>query len=99
MLAVAASVLLIVSIYFSYFTERPATDTFTDPELAYAETRKILLSVSNNLNAGADELSQLKQIESGMENLNNIKTFDQGLKNMKKISILDKSKDIITQKQ
>lgn len=98
MMGIAAGILLLFSVYFVYQQQNQPLDTFSDPELAYLETRKILLKVSDNLNSGSDELSNMKEMGDGLDNLNNIKTFDEGMKTMRKISVLDKSKDIITQK-
>jgi len=95
---VAAGLLLIIGLYFVFLQQKKVTDTFSDPELAYAMTKKVLLKVSGNLNTGVGELTSMKEINSGLDDLNNIKSFNEGLKKMKKISILDKSKDSITQK-
>ncbi|MCD4698099.1 MAG: hypothetical protein K8S16_17880 [Bacteroidales bacterium] len=95
---IAASILLIIGLYFFTFDSFTPLGTYEDPEIAYAETKKILLNVSGNLNSGIDPLSNIKEINKGMNELQNIKTFDEGVKNLRKISVLDKSKDIITQK-
>jgi len=97
-LSIAAGLLLILGLYFVFMQQKKITDTFNDPELAYAETKKILLKVAGNLNTGVDELSNVKEINTGLDDLSNIKSFNEGLKQMNKISILDKSKDSITQK-
>ncbi len=93
-IGIAAGILLLIGFYFVFVPDKN-TGTYNDPELAYAEAKKILLKVSGNLNTGVDELSNVKELQTGLEELNNIKTFDEGLNNMKKISILDKSKEII----
>lgn len=98
LIGIAAAVLLLLGLYFIFIPQQSSRDTFSDPELAMAETKKILLSVSNKLNSGANQMSDIKEISNGLDKLDNIKTFDQGLRKMQKISILDKSKDIITQK-
>lgn len=97
-LSIAAVLIVLIGIYVVMNRQRSKLDTFTDPVIAYAETKKILMKVSGKLNDGVEDLSNMKAINEGMEDLSNIKSFDEGMKNMKKISILDKSKDIITQK-
>jgi len=97
-LSIAAAIVLLIGSYVILVNQRNARDTFDDPAIAYAETKKILLKVSDNLNSGTEELANMKSINAGMEDLNNIKSFDEGMKNMRRISVLDKSKDIITQK-
>ena len=94
----AASILVLFGLYMFIGNRSQPRDTFEDPALAYAETRKILLQVSGNLNEGVGELSNMQELNQGMDDLGNITTFNEGMKNMKKISVLDKSKDMITQK-
>ena len=98
-MAAAAVVLILISVYFSSRQGQAPVDTYEDPQLAYAETKKILMQVSGNLNEGVEELSTMKEINNGLENLGSIRSFDEGLNNMRKISVLDKSKDQITQKK
>lgn len=97
-LMAAASILILFSLYLFLGDRQQPRDTFDDPAMAYAETKKILLQVSGNLNEGVEELSNVKEINAGMEDLGNISTFNEGMKNMRKISVLDKSRDMITQK-
>ncbi|MCF8368398.1 MAG: hypothetical protein K9G76_05090 [Bacteroidales bacterium] len=95
---IAASILLIIGLYFSSYFNNAPLGTYDDPEIAYAETRKILLKVSGNLNSGLDELSNVEELNKGVSELENMRAFNVGVTNFRKISILDKSKDIITQK-
>lgn len=97
-IGIAASIGLLVGIYFVGANRNQQTDTFNDPQIAYLETKKALMMVSDNLNAGVGELGNMEEMSNGLDNLNSIKTFDEGMKKMRKISVLDKSKDIITQK-
>jgi hypothetical protein len=94
----AASIAILFGLYMFLGDRQQPRDTFEDPALAYAETKKILLQVSGNLNNGVEELSNMKEINEGLDDLGNISTFNEGMKSMKKISVLDKSKDMITQK-
>lgn len=97
-LGIAAALILMFGLLFILANQRSPRDTYSDPDIAYAETKKILLKVSGNLNSGVEELANVDAINEGMDDLNNIKSFNEGMKTMQKISVLDKSKDIITQK-
>jgi hypothetical protein len=89
----AATILILIGIYFVFQTRNQNLGTYQDPELAYAEAKKVLLAVSSNLNSGKKELSKIKELNTGMEELSNISNFNDGLKSMNKIAILDKSKN------
>jgi len=59
----AAAGLLILAASYFFFTGRPEPrDTYSDPELAYAETMKILVDVSSRLNKGTKSLRQLSAL-------------------------------------
>lgn len=63
-LAGIAAVLLIVAGSYFFFTSRSEPlDTYTDPEIAYAETMKILLEVSASLNQGTKALVHLSALQ------------------------------------
>ncbi|MBN2175049.1 MAG: hypothetical protein JW731_13025 [Bacteroidales bacterium] len=98
MVALAASVVIIVGFYFYYQSNRNNLGTYSDPEIAYAKTKKILLAVSENLNTGTKELSNIKEFNNGITELYNISSFSDGMKSLEKISIMDKSKKIIQNK-
>ena len=49
-LSVAAGILIIAGTWFFISRQDDLQDTFTDPQIAYAETMKILLGVSNKMN-------------------------------------------------
>lgn len=97
-LAVAASVIILVGVALLLQNRNSDPGTFDDPRIAYAETKKVLLKVSGELNSGMNEMTTIREFHSGVEDLGNVKTFQDGLQNLKKISVLDKSKDIISQK-
>jgi len=60
--AVAASVILFFSVYFLAGSNRTYPDTYADPEIAYAETLKILHNVSASLNKGAGKIAPLGKL-------------------------------------
>lgn len=97
-LAVAASIVILIGLYFQFRQMNQVQDTYDDPLLAYAETKRILMKVSGNLNSGVIELKNVSEFNSGMEQLNKISAFDDGMQNLEKISMLEESKEIITSK-
>ncbi len=58
---VAASLLLVLATYFFFLSRKPK-DTFQDPQLAYQETKRILLYVSQKFNQGTHTLSYLDDL-------------------------------------
>jgi hypothetical protein len=60
---IAAGLLILAGSYF-FFTDRSELrDTYSDPELAYAETMKILYNVSVRLNNGTRSLRQISLLQ------------------------------------
>jgi len=97
---IAASIIILIGLFFQFGLNKPSyEDTFDDPLLAYAETKKVLLMVSGNLNSGTNELQKVSEFNEGLNELSKISNFETGMKNLEKISILDKSKKIITSKK
>jgi hypothetical protein len=102
MISVAASILIFISvgIYFQSGTQQiHFEDTYDNPELAYAETKKILMLVSGNMNTGSNELQNVAELENGFRELKEISNLKSGMKNMEKLSVLNKSKNLITTKK
>jgi hypothetical protein len=97
-IAVAASLIILFGLVLFLQNRTSDPGTFDDPQIAYAETKKVLLKISGELNTGMNEMASIQEFHSGVEDLGNVKTFQDGLKNLRKISVLDKSKDIISQK-
>lgn len=97
-IAFAASIAILFGLYFSGIFNSGPKDTYDDPLLAYAETKKILMEVSGKMNSGFSELENIHELNSGMSNLNPLAQFDTGMKNFKKISVLNKSQNTITNK-
>jgi len=86
-LSIAATFILLFGLAYTFrmipFRANPQPyGTISDPQLAYIETRKALLLVSENLNLG---INQAKQLES----------FQKGLETAEKFSELDKYQPII----
>jgi hypothetical protein len=81
-LSTAAGLLILAGSYFFFSGRDEFQDTFTDPEIAYAETIKILMDVSSQLNRGARVLEPVgkinevktKKIEDNLKSLKYIQT-------------------------
>jgi hypothetical protein len=60
-MSIAAGIAMLLGSYyiFSTTTASEPADTFSDPELAMAEVRNILLNVSENMNTGTGALSTI----------------------------------------
>ena len=58
----AAGLLILTGIYFFFINKREPADTYSDPQIAYAETVKILLDVSSQMNQGARSLQPVGRI-------------------------------------
>ena len=93
MSGVAATVLILVAIFLEFNPfSRTITDTYTNPEMAYTEARKIMLFVSAKLNQGTSKLEPVGKFSDGIKALEIMDTYDEGIN---KISSLDKFNDII----
>jgi hypothetical protein len=55
-MSTAAGILLLAGSYFFFIMEREPKDTFSNPQIAYAETVKVLYEVSSQLNRGTQAL-------------------------------------------
>jgi hypothetical protein len=96
---IAAGILILFGLYFRYgATDSSLKDTYNDPALAYAETKKILMRISVNMNSGVDEMKSIKEFNEGLKTLDNVGAFQTGLNHLEKVSILEKTKEIITTK-
>lgn len=96
MSGIAATIMIVAGSYFFFFNEQPLEDTYSDPEIAYAETMKILYDVSARLNKGTKSLGKIRLMESetqkGLEKLNGsaslfneqIRPLNNALETMKK---------------
>ena len=62
MLSAAAGLLILAGSYFFFVHKATPEDTFTDPQLAYAETMKILKDVSIQMNRGTRPLRHVGKI-------------------------------------
>jgi hypothetical protein len=96
-LSAAAGILLLAGSYFFFIHRSEPRDTFTDPQIAYAETMKILMNVSSQLNRGAMALEPV-----GKMNQMTTKSFESIHKstkiverNLKSLDYLERAIEII----
>jgi hypothetical protein len=61
---IAAGILILTGTYFYFVNKSEPRDTYSDPELAYAETMKILYNVSERLNQGTRALGQINELQN-----------------------------------
>ena len=66
----AAAILIIISFWFILEDKSRVIDTYSDPQLAYNETIKVLYRVSSNLNTGRDQMEELSIISQTKSRLN-----------------------------
>jgi hypothetical protein len=86
---IAAGMLILAGTYFFFTKKSEPRDTYSDPELAYAETMKILYDVSNHLNHGTKTLGQIGELRN--ETNRSLKTIDKSTAILKeKLKPLDK---------
>jgi hypothetical protein len=62
LLSTAAGLLILTGSYFYFVNRAEKQDTFSDPDIAYAETIKILRNISSQLNHGARTLEPVSKI-------------------------------------
>jgi hypothetical protein len=97
--AIAATILVLLGIFFrKEFLGSENKETYQDPMIAYAETKKILLTVSQNLNSGVSEMKSIKEFNNGLSELEKVTAFQSGMKQIEKVSLFDKAKEMITTK-
>lgn len=86
----AAAVLLIVASYLVFFTQKKPQDTFSDPQLAYAETMRILNEVSLKLNKGSEALKPISRLQSMTTGISSVDRSAEVIsKNLQRIRILE----------
>jgi len=61
--SIAAGLLLLFGSYFFFIYKSEPKDTFSNPEIAYAETVRILFEVSSQFNQGTKQLDQVRKFD------------------------------------
>jgi hypothetical protein len=95
-LSAAAGLIIMAGSYFYFIDKAKQQDTFTDPEIAYTETIRILRNVSAQMNRGAHGLEPVSKINEittkSFSSINKSKTIVK--KNMKNLDHLQRAIDI-----
>ncbi len=93
---VAASFLLLMGAGILYLSVKnnDLKDTYSDPNLAYVETRKALLLVSASMNKGIEPLSNINKINSSTQELQNINKLDKSLEMLQLVSFINHSSNM-----
>lgn len=92
--SIAASILILIGSYFILLSPSGPglaltkyKDTFDNPDLAYLETQKTLLYISEKLNNGTRELNNLTKFEKGTKELGKLNLMEKGTSGMATISL------------
>jgi len=83
----SAAAVLIISFGIYHFIEKPETvlkDTYKDPKLAYLETKRALLMVSNVMNRNTANLKYLAKVDESFNHMNKISEIDKVFNSVKK---------------
>jgi hypothetical protein len=73
---------------------RKTPDTYSDPQLAYIETQKALLYISQKMNKGMKPLSNVSKINAGTEPLKNLGKLDESLGMLTLVSFVNQSSNL-----
>jgi hypothetical protein len=96
---IAAGILILLGIYLrNGINGSSLKETYNDPVLAYAETKKILMKVSSGMNAGVSEMKSIKEFNDGLNELEKVAAFQTGLNQLGKVTIFNKAQEIVTTK-
>jgi hypothetical protein len=96
LISAAAGLLIMAGSYFFFVHRAEPADTFSNPEIAYAETVKILMDVSEQMNRGTRSLKQVGKInEVKVKSLKSInKSAVLVEKNLRSLGYLRNAEDI-----
>ena len=103
--AIAASVIIVLALWIGVgrdmLKEQQVAvyeDTYDDPQVAYMETKKALLLVSEKLNDGTKNLKYLKTYNESVNMLEPVLSFGTGIKRLEKLSKFNETTELITKK-
>jgi hypothetical protein len=87
--SIAAGIAIMIISYIAidrFNSKKLANDTYKDPQLAYAEVKRTLLYISEQLNRGTRPLASVSKINEGMQGLSAFSSFGSGLKELELVS-------------
>jgi hypothetical protein len=91
-ITVAATAILLIGTYlmFDYLRPDRMRDTYSDPELAMAEVRSILTTVSQNMNTGTEPLGSIRAMSVTSEAMGEFGKLNKAVgKNLDKLRYLN----------
>lgn len=88
-LAIGLSVILV-----NRFQHHEVKDTYDDPQLAYQETQKALMYISQKMNRGLEPLNNVSKINTGTDQLRNLGKMDESLGMLNLVSIINQSSNL-----
>jgi hypothetical protein len=94
---IAASVTLLVGLsglMYYHAQKKSHPDTYQNPEIAYAETQKALLYVSQKMNRGIAPLSRISKINTGADKLKTLGKMDESLGMLNLVSFINQSSNM-----
>jgi hypothetical protein len=94
---VAAAILILVAVFvkFDPLSNRLG-DTYKDPQVAYAEAKKILMYVSAQFNKGTSKLESVKAYETGLKELKPVAAYSKAAEEVKRLDDVEKVNKMIT---
>jgi hypothetical protein len=94
---VAAGVLILVAVFvkFDPFSKR-ISDTYDDPQLAYAEAKRILLYVSAQFNKGTRNLEPVTALQTGLDELKPVTVYNKAAGEVQRLNEVEKVNKMIT---
>lgn len=95
MVAASIAIAVILSgLFIIRSHNKQITDTYTDPQIAYAETQKALLFISSKMNEGIQPLANISKINSGNEQLKKLEKMDKSLEMLNLVSFINQSSNL-----
>jgi hypothetical protein len=94
---VAATILLLITVFMQLNTyTRRFNDTYSDPEVAYTEARKILTFVSGQFNRGTREVGNISKFQTGLKDVSKVDKLNKQMENISRVQDLDDVKMLLT---
>jgi hypothetical protein len=94
---VAASLIafLAISAFFVFRAQNNTLkDTYSDPRLAYLETQKALLLISQKMNKGMEPLANISKINTGSDQLKKLQKIDESMGMLNLVSFINQSSNM-----
>lgn len=93
---VAASILILLAIFIRFDPlPKKLQDTYSDPEVAYQEAKKVLLFVSGQLNRGTGRLQSVAAYDEGISRLKTVNALNDGVNAVGKVKKYNKIEQMI----